>query len=261
VAGQFVSRLFVVLLRKSIPQKTNLQTAAVLSVTHNTEQGMYVQYHEHFSNEVYQATAFYVIWKNLQNRPALDKELLEALCMNPLSWNFIRHSMMVSLIMTLGRIFDTDGESVSIDDLVKSCINEIQLFSKSSLRQRKLVSHNASEWIDSYMERVYEPQAQDFHKLKPHVKKYREIYNEYYKPLRHKLFAHSDRQYHSQSDELFKATKNANMEEVLNFLQDLNVAIREAYLNGRKPELRGIKFDEAWFANDIQALLNRVKNV
>ena len=32
VAGQFLSRAFVVLLRKSIPQKTNLQTAAELSV-------------------------------------------------------------------------------------------------------------------------------------------------------------------------------------------------------------------------------------
>jgi hypothetical protein len=33
VAGQFVSRVFVVLLRKRFPQKPNLQTAAVLSVT------------------------------------------------------------------------------------------------------------------------------------------------------------------------------------------------------------------------------------
>jgi hypothetical protein len=32
VAGQFVSRVFVVLLRKRFPQKPNLQTAAVLSV-------------------------------------------------------------------------------------------------------------------------------------------------------------------------------------------------------------------------------------
>lgn len=222
---------------------------------------MYVKYHEHFSNEVYQATAFYVIWKNLQNKPAQDKKLLEAICVNAMSWNFIRHSMMVSLIMTLGRIFDTDGESVSIDDLIKSCVNDIHLFSKESLRQRKLLSHNASEWIDSYMESVYEPRAEDFLKLKSYIKKYRKIYDDYYKPLRHRLFAHSDREYHSQSDELFKATKNANMEEMLNFLQDLNVAIREAYLNGQKPELRGVKLDEAWFAKDIQSLLNRVKNV
>jgi len=33
VAGQFVSCAFVVLLRKSIPQNHNLQTAAELSVT------------------------------------------------------------------------------------------------------------------------------------------------------------------------------------------------------------------------------------
>jgi hypothetical protein len=32
VAGQFVSRVFVVLLRKRFPQNHNLQTAAVLSV-------------------------------------------------------------------------------------------------------------------------------------------------------------------------------------------------------------------------------------
>jgi hypothetical protein len=34
VAGHFVSRVFVVLLRKRFPQNHNLQTAAVLSVSH-----------------------------------------------------------------------------------------------------------------------------------------------------------------------------------------------------------------------------------
>lgn len=222
---------------------------------------MYVNYHEHFSNEVYQATAFYVIWKNLQNKPAQDEKLLYALNVNALSWNFIRHSMMVSLIMTLGRIFDTDGDSVSIDDLLKSCINEIHLFSKPSLRERKVKSHNASEWIDSYMESVYEPQEQDFQKLKSYIKKYRDIYQTYYKPLRHKLFAHADKEFYSQSDGLWDAVKNVNIEEMLNFLQDLNIAIREAYLNGRKPELRGVKIDESWFANDIQSLLHRIKSI
>ena len=221
---------------------------------------MYVKYHEHFSNEIYQATACYVIWKNLQNKPAEDEQLLSALNVNPLSWVFIRHSMMVSLIMALGRIFDTDGDSVSIDDLIKSCISDIHIFSKSSLKQRKLQNHNASEWIDSYMEGAYEPTKNDFQRLKPQIKNYREVYENYYKPLRHKIFAHSDKQYHSQTDELWEATKHANMEEMLNFLEDLNLAIREAYLNGRKPELKGRKFDEEWFAKDIQSLLERVKN-
>jgi hypothetical protein len=40
VAGQFVSRVFVVLLRKRFPQNHNLQTAAVLSVMYHKENEM-----------------------------------------------------------------------------------------------------------------------------------------------------------------------------------------------------------------------------
>lgn len=221
---------------------------------------MYVEYHDHFSNEVYQATACYVIWKNLQNQPAEDSDLLKCLNVNALSWVFIRHSMMVSLIMALGRVFDTNGESVSVDDLIKSCITDIDLFTKSSLRERKSKSHNASEWIDSYMETTYEPSESDFQRLKPQIKKYRDVFNNYYKPIRHKIFAHSDKQSFTQTNELWSATKGANIEDMLNFLEDLKITLQEAYQNGRKPELKGRKIDEEWFAKDIQSLLQRVKN-
>ena len=221
---------------------------------------MFIEYQDHFANEVYQATACYVIWKSLQNEPAKDESLLRALNENPTSWVFIRHSMMVCLIMALGRIFDTDGDAVSIDDLIKSCISELELFSKESLRKRKMQSHNASEWIDEYMQEVYEPSEQDFQRLKPEIKKYREIYEQYYKPLRHKIFAHSDKEYHLQSDVLWQATKGANIEDILNFLEDFKMTIRETYLNGRKPVLESRTMDENWFAEDISSLLNRVKN-
>ena len=88
-----------------------------------------------FENEIYQATACYVIWKNLQNEPAKDEGLLKALNHTPLSWTIIRHSMMLSLIMALGRIFDINGKTVSIDDVIKSCISDIELFSKESLKK------------------------------------------------------------------------------------------------------------------------------
>jgi hypothetical protein len=168
--------------------------------------------------------------------------------------------MMVSLIMALGRIFDTDGDSVSVDDLIKSCIVDIDQFSKSKLRERKLQSHNAHEWIDSSMESVYEPIETDFNRLRSEVKKYRKIFNSYYKPLRHKIFAHSDKASFSQRDDLWRATKGANMEDMLNFLEDVKITLQEAYLNGRKPELTGRKIDEEKFSNDIQSLLKRVKN-
>lgn len=222
---------------------------------------MYKEYHEHFSNEVYQASACYTIWKYLQNEPANDEKLNEALNETPLAWIVFRHSAMVTLIMTLGRIFDTDGEAVSIDDLIKSRINDIHLFSKQNLRVRKMQSSGAEEWIEDYIKNAYEPNAEDFLRFKPDIKKFRKIYQEYYRPLRHKLFAHRAKEYHSKTEELWSATKNANMEDMLNFFEDLNVSIREAYDNGRKPELKGRKIDEDWFSNDIQSLLKNVRNV
>jgi len=194
---------------------------------------MYKEYHELFSNEVYQATACYIFWNKLQNKPAKDKKLLAALNTSPLSWITIRHSMMLSLIMALGRIFDTDGDAVSIDDLIKSCIDEVELFSKPSLRKRKLMQSGfKKEWIDEYIEKAYEPCEMDFQILKPEINKYKKIYQEYYRPIRHKIFAHNDKVHFGNTDELWKSTKNANMLDMLNFLEDLKIALQEAYNNG-----------------------------
>lgn len=221
---------------------------------------MYRVYHELFSNEVYQATAAYVFWSKLQNEPAEDEELLKAFNESPLSWIIIRQSMMLNLIMTLGRIFDIDPDAVSIDDLIKSCIDDVELFSKDKLRARKMMQSGEKPWIDDYMKNAYEPKEKDFQMLRPEINKYKKLYQEYYKPLRHKIFAHSDKQHFSNSDELWGATKGVNMEDMLNFLEDLKVTLQMAYDNGTKPELQGREIDKEWFSKDILTLFGRVKN-
>jgi HEPN superfamily AbiU2-like protein len=221
---------------------------------------MYKEYHELFSNEIYQATACYVFWNRLQNEPAKSEKLLAAFNVSPLSWIVIRHSMMVSLIMALSRIFDTDGDAVSINDLIKSCIEDIEIFSKDSLKKRKATQHGSEKWIEGYIEKAYEPSAKDFQMLKPEIYKYKKIYQEYYRPIRHKIFAHSDKMYFSNTDELWNATKNTNMVEMLNFLEDVKVTLQMAYDNGEKPDLKGREIDEQWFSKDILSLFERVKN-
>ncbi|MDO8908423.1 MAG: hypothetical protein Q7W55_07980 [Pseudohongiella sp.] len=221
---------------------------------------MNTELYDNFSNEVYQATACYVIWKYLQNEPAADDQLLKALNRTPLSWIVFRHTSMLGLIMALGRIFDTDGEAASVFALINSCTDDIGQFSRESLRARKLRQPGANEWIDQYMANVYEPAAADFHKLKPGIRKNREIYDQFYKPLRHNLFAHRSQSHLNKENDLWKATSGANIEEVLDFLNDFDATLRETYNNGRAPVLQGRKINEEWFAKDIQALLQSVKN-
>lgn len=221
---------------------------------------MYREYHKLFSNEVYQATAAYVFWHKLQNEPAEDEELLKAFNESPLSWIVIRHSMMLSLIMTLGRIFDINGDAVSIDDLIKSCIDDIDLFSKPKLRERKMMQPGEKPWIEEFMGNAHEPTEKDFQMLRPSINKYKKIYQEYYQPLRHKIFAHRDKQNFSNTDNLWEFTENANMVEMLNFLEDLKVTLQMTYDNGKKPELQQREIDEEWFSKDILTLFKRVKN-
>lgn len=222
---------------------------------------MFEEYHEVFSNEVYQATACYVFWNRLQNEPAKDRELLKAFNLSPLSWITIRHSMMHSLIMTLGRIFDINGDSVSVDDLINSCINEVEKFSKESLRDRKLKTAGfENNWVDDYIEKAYQPTAEDFHMLKPEITKYKKIYREHYRPIRNKVFAHIDKEYVGNTGELWEATKKANMVDMLNFLEDLRVTLQMTFDNGRQPVLAGREFNEEWFSRDILSLFTNVRN-
>jgi hypothetical protein len=215
------------------------------------------QYLSIFSDEVHQATGCYVFWKSLQNHPADDKNLLSKLNEAPLSWNFIRHSLMVSLIMSLGRIFDTDADSISIDDLIKSCISDIDDFSKGKLKDRKTAAAGAdTTWIDAYIDKAYQPEEKDFQILRPEIRKFRDLYQKFYRPLRHKIFAHSDKEYIHKKGELWQATKDANIEELLDFLTDLEATLRDSYNNGRKPELKGRKIDQVWYENDISKIFS-----
>tara|TARA_R110002050_G_scaffold300474_2_gene470067 strand:- start:263 stop:607 length:345 start_codon:yes stop_codon:yes gene_type:complete len=96
--------------------------------------------------------------------------------------------------------------------------------------------------------------------LKPEITKYKKIYQEYYRPIRHKIFAHIDKEYVGNTSGLWNATKNTNMVDMLNFLEDLKVTLQMTYDNGRQPVLGGHKYDEEWFSKDILSLFGRVKS-
>ena len=98
----------------------------------------YATYYQEFCNEVHKALASYLFWRMLQRRAYDDPQLLSALNRMPLSWIIIRHALQVTLFMTLGRIFDTDGDALSADAVLKCCIEEVGVFSKGSLRARQI---------------------------------------------------------------------------------------------------------------------------
>lgn len=224
---------------------------------------MYEQYYKKYSNEVYDILANYLFWRMIQNRASSEDDLLQALNKTPLSWVFIRHALQTTLFIVLSRVFDGGNDAFSVDDLLKSCIEEIDIFSLHNLRKRKVASNKGKEldWLQEYIENAYEPTMEDFNRLRGEVSKRRNIFNKVYRPIRHKLIAHSDKKFINKADELWAETNIQELEGIIWFLDDLRLTLFETYQNGRKPILMGRKPDLHFYEKDYSKLLNFVKKI
>ena len=222
---------------------------------------MYDRYYQEYCNEVHKALGSYLFWKMIQKRSFEEKDLLEALNRTPLSWVFVRHSFQVTLFITLGRIFDADSDAFSLDDLLKYCAENIDIFSLESLKKRKIKdqSGRVPDWLEGYIQKSYEPVAADFQRLRGEATKHRKVFEEIYRPIRHKLIAHNDKEYMENADKLWAKTNIGEMETILWFLHDIKETLFNAYHNGRKPELVGKEPDIAFYESDFGELLNSIK--
>lgn len=223
---------------------------------------MYEKYYQEYCNEVHKALGSYLFWKMIRNRTVSEPELLDALNATPLSWIMTRHALQITLFMTLGRVFDINGNSFSVDDLLKCCIDEINAFSKENLRARKVRSQNGNEpdWLDEYINNAYEPASADFQKLRGAFSKHRKVFEKVYRPIRHKLIAHTDKQFMGKADQLWTETNIGELEEIIWFLNDLKETLFDSYENGREPILLNRKVDVEFYESDFARLLDLVKS-
>lgn len=223
---------------------------------------MYDRYYKEFCDEVHRILSCYLFWRMLNNQVATDKILLSALNRTPLSWIVTRHSLNVTLFITLGRVFDVDKDAFSVDDLLKCCIDEIASFSLESLWGRKMEGQNGvePEWLPNCIENAYEPTAKDFQRLRSEVTKRRRIFESVYRPIRHKLIAHNDKKYMDRADELWAETNIGELEDIIWFLNDLKETLFATYQNGRQPVLIGREPDLRFYESDFGRLLDNIKS-
>lgn len=223
---------------------------------------MYERYYQEYCNEVHKILSSYLFWRMIQNRTASEDELLAALNKTPLSWIFTRHSLQVTLFITLGRVFDVDDDAFSVDDLLKCCIKEVDIFSLENLRTRKMAGQNGNvpEWLPEYIEKAYESTEEDFNRLRGEVAKHRRVFETVYRPIRHKLIAHNDKEYMDKADELWADTNIQELEVIIWFLCDLKETLFDAFYNGEKPVLKGREPNTDFYERDFGELLDNVKN-
>jgi hypothetical protein len=218
------------------------------------------EYFKQFRGETYITRSTFYIWKLINNLAAEDNDILRALNQNAHFWNVTMHSLQCAFFISLGRIFDTDSKAFSIHKLLKKCIEDIKAFSKDSIRNRKVGAGPKPDWLDEYMKTVYEPSEMDFQYLRGEVSKKYEEYEQIYKPIRHKVFAHTDLKGIKDKQDFFAQTSIGGIEEILDFLYQIEMIILELLYDGRLCKIGDFKYDEEeYHLRDTDSLLNSLK--
>lgn len=218
---------------------------------------MHKKLYKEFRNEVGTAIASFFLWKKIEEI-ATDKKKLARLNNTPLSWSIIRHSLSVTTLITMHRIFETDEECISADDLLKTYLLDISIFSTEQLRARKDPNNENPEWLEEYIDYAYEPTELDFHILRGELSKRRKIFNEIYRPIRSKLIAHKVKAFVDISQELHAKGSMSEIEEILEFVNAIKEALFDLYMNGRKPDLTQYRINKRFYENDYDNLMQKV---
>ena len=219
--------------------------------------------YKEFQSEINAACWSFYAWKNIKNIAIDDKIVYRALNRNALSWNIILYSLQSTFFIAIGRLFDIDGKTFSVHTFLRACIENIDQFSKDALRERKTKGSEADKlfWLDEFIEKSYQPNKEDFLKLKGEVSKREKRYELIYKPIRHKIFAHKELKEIKCVDELFKKAKIGEIQDLLCFLYQIKMIIFELLYNGSLMNIGYFTFNEEELVmKDIAGLLDKIKS-
>lgn len=127
----------------------------------------YLEQVNNLAKEVEGAIAIYQAYEELQHLGLNNNAVFQALNRDALFWNIHRSCLVTSLFIALARIFDTNPDAHSVQRLLNITLAQPELFSKKALAARKTTGVSKPEWLNEFMEHVWEPSgASDFRYLK-----------------------------------------------------------------------------------------------
>lgn len=193
---------------------------------------------EVFRTEVEGAIQFFYAYLTVHAVAADHRSVSRLLNEAALFWNTNLAALQAATFIALGRIFDQASKH-NVDRLLKIAQSNRWIFSKAALGARKQRAASAPPaWLAEYLREAYVPVPEDFRRLRAYVKKHRKVYDEKYRDLRHKVFAHKETAAHEEIEALFAKTNVREVQRMLAFLGSLYEALWQLFVNGGKPVLR-----------------------
>ena len=184
------------------------------------------------------AIQFLYAWISFHACAGRSTQIRRAINRTPLFWKTSLAALQASLFIALGRIFDRDPKSHSLERLLREAVQNPGIFSRTALARRKAQQSPGATWINDYVRDAYVPSAPDFQRLQRYAQAKRLVYEKAYEKIRHKIFAHSGVVSRQKSDELFSKTNIRELQRLVLSLSELHEMLWQLYIDGRKSAIR-----------------------
>ena len=197
---------------------------------------------EIFRTECESAAQFFYGYLAIHEVARRRKNVFRLLNENALFWNAVLGALLSAAVMAIGRVFDQRSPH-NLDKVLHLAEDNRTMFSKSALGKRKEAgSPERPQWLDEYLQDVYEPTTGDNQRLRAQIKRYRKIYEANYRDLRHKVIAHREASDQAEIDRLVGKTNICEFERLLVFLLSTYESLWQLFMNGRKPTRRQLRY-------------------
>ena len=194
---------------------------------------------EIFRQEGGQCAQFLYSYLAIHAVAAKDDNVRRGLNEEALFWNTVLGGLQCSLFIVLGRVFDPSSKH-GIASLLKLATECTAIFQQDALARRKGEEYAADARV---------PGSQEFTRMKRLVAGYSERYNNDYRELRNRVFAH--RVYTGDRvAQLFSRTNINELEQMVTFLDRFYHAWFNTFHNGWRLTLRRAR-------HSVQEMLER----
>ncbi|MBL4900902.1 MAG: hypothetical protein JKX76_14930 [Colwellia sp.] len=162
---------------------------------------------------------------------------------NPEFWQVYEISVRSRLFIGIRRLYEGKNNTFNFQNFINKCIASVDDFSKDKLRKRKLsLGQESTEWIDSYMEGVYEATEEDFRTLSKIVRSNSKRMKGIYSDAASTIYAHGVHMDHAKISQISDQLNFDEMEKALLSIWHCYEQVWQMYLNGQKPLLEVIQY-------------------
>jgi hypothetical protein len=172
-----------------------------------------------------------------------NEDIRRGLSEEPLFWGTLRGSLLTSIFIVLGRVFNAANQHGPIA-FVCTLRKAQAVFSRQSLavRKKKFFGDNAAG-LEKCLAKIRIPGEKEFGRFERLAKGYTKQFNSAaYRKLRDKVFAHKMCTKSEKVTDLFSKTNIDDLQRMVSFLYQFHEAVKAAYDDGKPLRLRRARY-------------------